>query len=238
MATTPPCRCWPRCKTRTGRLWTYVRDDRPFGGNAPPAAVFFYSPDRSRHASRAASRRLLRDPCRPTPMPASTRSTRPDRKPGPITEAGCWAHARRKLFELADVASKARDQQPTAISPIAFEAVQKFDAIFALEREINGKSPDAAPGRAPQRRRAAGQRSDRVDEARAGQALAPQRSRQGHGLHAQAHRRASRASSTMAASASATMPPSARCAASPSAGSRGCSPAPIAAASAPPSCSR
>ena len=67
----------------------------------------------------------------------------PDRKPGPITEAGCWAHARRKLFELADIASQARNQKPTTISPIAFEAVQKFDAIFMLERSINGSSPAA-----------------------------------------------------------------------------------------------
>jgi hypothetical protein len=61
----------------------------------------------------------------------------PNRKPEPITEAGCWAHARRKLFELADIASKARNGKPTTISPIAFEAVQKFDAIFMLERSIN-----------------------------------------------------------------------------------------------------
>jgi hypothetical protein len=66
-----------------------------------------------------------------------------DRKPGPITEAGCWAHARRKLFELADVASKARNQKPATISPIALDAVQRFDAIFALERLINGSSPEA-----------------------------------------------------------------------------------------------
>jgi transposase len=65
----------------------------------------------------------------------------PGRKPGPITGAGCWAHARRKLFELADIAAKARKGKPTTISPIAFEAVQKFDAIFALERSINGSSP-------------------------------------------------------------------------------------------------
>jgi hypothetical protein len=62
-----------------------------------------------------------------------------DRTPGPITEAGCWAHARRKLFELADVASG----KPSTISLIAFKAVQKFDAIFALERSINGLSPEA-----------------------------------------------------------------------------------------------
>src|SRR5207249_8576882 len=68
---------------------------------------------------------------------------KPDRKPGPITEAGCWAHARRKLFELADIASQARSQKPTTISPIAFEAVQRFDAIFVLERSINGRTLEA-----------------------------------------------------------------------------------------------
>ena len=52
------------------------------------------------------------------------------------------AHARRKLFELADIASKARNRKRTTISPIAFEAVSKFDAIFALERSINGSSPE------------------------------------------------------------------------------------------------
>jgi transposase len=66
----------------------------------------------------------------------------PDRKPGPITEAACWANARRKLFEVADAASKARNKSSTVISPIAFAAVQKFDAIFARERSINGLSPD------------------------------------------------------------------------------------------------
>ena len=46
-ATTPPCRCWPKGKTTTGRVWAYVRDDRPFGGPDPPAAVFYYSRDRT-----------------------------------------------------------------------------------------------------------------------------------------------------------------------------------------------
>jgi len=73
-----------------------------------------------------------------------------DRKPGAITEAGCWAHARRKFFELADIASKARGKTSAVISPIAFEAVRRIDAIFALERDINGLSPDA---RAAARRR-------------------------------------------------------------------------------------
>src|SRR5437763_11779869 len=131
-----------KVKTRTGRIWTYVRDDRPFAGEAPPAAVFFYSPDRSSiHPEQH-----LRGYCGILQADAYAGFNAlyaADRKPGPITEAGCWAHARRKLFELADIASKARDRKPTTISPIAFEAVQKFDAIFMLERSINGLSPEA-----------------------------------------------------------------------------------------------
>ena len=128
-------------KCRTGRIWTYVRDDRPFGGRAPPAAVFFYSPDRTgihpeRHLAGYAGILQADAYAGFNALYAS------DRKGGPITEAGCWAHARRKLFELADIAAKARKGKPTTISPIAFEAVQKFDAIFALERSINGFSPN------------------------------------------------------------------------------------------------
>jgi transposase len=130
-----------KIKTRTGRLWTYVRDDRPFGGRDPPAAVFFYSPDRaSIHPERhlAGYCGILQADA----YAGFNRLYEPDRRPGPITEAGCWAHARRKLFELADIAAQARHQKPAAISPIAFEAVQKIDAIFAAERSINGKPPE------------------------------------------------------------------------------------------------
>src|SRR5438128_4487222 len=130
-----------KVKTRTGRIWTYVRDDRPFGGADPPAAVFFYSSDRaSIHPERhlAGYSGILQADA----YAGFNVLYEPDRKPGPITEAGCWAHARRKLFELADIASKARNQKPTTISPIAFEAVRKMDAIFMLERSINGQ-PEA-----------------------------------------------------------------------------------------------
>src|ERR1700720_547881 len=130
-----------KVKTRTGRIWTYVRDDRPFGGKAPPAAVFFYSPDRAGiHPEQhlAGYSGILQADA----YAGFNALYKADRKPGPITQAGCWAHARRKLFELADIASKARDQKPTTISPIAFQAVQKFDAIFMLERSINGLSPE------------------------------------------------------------------------------------------------
>ena len=130
-----------KVKTRTGRLWTYVRDDRPFGGTDPPAAVYFYSPDRGgAHPEQhlAGYSGILQADA----YSGFNALYEPRRMPGPITEAACWAHARRKLFELADVASKARNNTSGVISPIAFAAVQKFDAIFALERGINGLSPD------------------------------------------------------------------------------------------------
>ena len=129
-----------KVKTRVGRLWTYVRDDRPFAGADPPAAVFFYSPDRAgvhpqQHLAEYSG--ILQADA----YGGFEALYQPERKPGPITEAACWAHARRKLFELADVASKARGKTKAVISPIAFAAVQKFDAVFAAERSINGLSP-------------------------------------------------------------------------------------------------
>lgn len=130
-----------KMQTRTGRIWTYVRDDRPFSGQAPPAAVFFYSPDRTsvhpeRHLAGYAG--ILQADA----YAGFNALYQADRKPGPITEAACWAHARRKFFELADVASTARNRKSAAISPIAFAAAQKIDAIFAAERSINGRPPD------------------------------------------------------------------------------------------------
>jgi transposase len=117
-------------KTRTGRLWAYVRDDRPFGGPDPPAAVFFYSRDRGgehpeRHLASYAG--LMQADA----YAGFNRLYEANRKPGPIMEAACWAHARRKFFDLARI-SKA---------PIAIEAVERMDALFAIEREINGLPP-------------------------------------------------------------------------------------------------
>ena len=67
---------------------------------------------------------------------------RADRDAGPVTNALCWAHARRKFFELADIKATARKGKKVAveISPIALETVQKIDAIFDIERELNGLS--------------------------------------------------------------------------------------------------
>jgi transposase len=130
-----------KVKTRIGRLWTYVRDDRPFGGRDPPAAVFFYSADRAGiHPEQhlAGYSGILQADA----YAGFNTVYKGDRRPGAITEAACWAHGRRNFFELADIASKARDRKPTTISPMALEAVQKIDAIFAAERPINGRPPD------------------------------------------------------------------------------------------------
>jgi hypothetical protein len=124
-------------QTTTGRVWVYVRDDRPFGGRAPPAAVFFYSRDRSgEHAERHLQGYdgILQADC----YAGYNRLYDASRKPAPITEAGCWAHARRKFFVLADVTAKARGKL-AVIAPLAFEAVKRIDAIFDAEREINGR---------------------------------------------------------------------------------------------------
>ena len=116
-------------KTITGRVWVYVRDDGPFGGPDPPAAVFHYSPDH--HLSGYAG--LLQADA----YAGFNRLYAADRRPGPLLEAACWSHARRKFFVLADVAAKAHGTLPV-IAPLALEAVRRLDAIFALEREING----------------------------------------------------------------------------------------------------
>lgn len=130
-----------KVKTRIGRLWTYVRDDRPFGGADPPAAVFFYSPDRAGiHPEQhlAGYSGILQADA----YAGFNTVYRPERPGGPITEAACWAHGRRKFFELADIASKGRSGKQTTISPMALEAVQRIDVIFMAERSINGLPPD------------------------------------------------------------------------------------------------
>src|SRR5215212_4464355 len=130
-------------KTITGRLWTYVRDDRPFAGPDPPAAMFYYSRDRggehpTRHLAGYAG--ILQADA----YGGYNKLYQADRKPGPIVEATCWAHARRPFFVLADLAAnarrKAQGKPASVISPLALEAVRRIDAIFAIEREINGRS--------------------------------------------------------------------------------------------------
>jgi transposase len=132
-------------KTDIARCWTYVRDDRPFGSKDPPAAVFYYSRDRSgehpqRHLANFAG--ILQADA----YGGYSKLYDPDRCPSPITEAACWSHGRRKFFVLADIASSARQKAqgktPAVISPMALEAVQRIDALFEIERSLNGLAAD------------------------------------------------------------------------------------------------
>jgi transposase len=111
-------------------LWAYVRDDRPFGGKMAPAVLLHYSRDRGgehpeRHLANYSGL-----------MQADAYSGYnglyvEGRTPGVIIEAACWAHGRRKFFELAELQK----------APVAIEAVRRIDELFAIERAINGKNP-------------------------------------------------------------------------------------------------
>src|ERR1700686_3631167 len=132
-------------KTDTGRCWVYVRDDRPFGGQDPPAAMFYYSRDRKgehpqRHLTGYAG--LFQADAFDGHGPLYL----PERRAGPILEVGCWAHARRPFFAMADIEENARRRAAgrtgVALSPIAIEVVRRIDALFEVERSINGKSAE------------------------------------------------------------------------------------------------
>jgi transposase len=131
-------------KTDTGRCWIYVRDDAPFGGSDPPAAMFYYSRDRrGEHplAHLASYAGILQADA----YDGYNKLYLTDRKPGPIREAACWVHARRPFFAMADLDENARRKatgnKEIPLSPIAIEVVRRIDALFEIERSINGKSP-------------------------------------------------------------------------------------------------
>ncbi|OAH23547.1 hypothetical protein AX289_30730 [Methylorubrum populi] len=119
-------------KTRTGRLWTYLRDERPHGGTRPPAAVFFASLD------RRGERPLAHLACFSGVLVADGyagfnglyEEARPG---GALTEAGCWAHVRRKIFDVHAATGSA----------LAAKALARIGALYGIERELHGKPPDA-----------------------------------------------------------------------------------------------
>jgi transposase len=120
-------------KTRTGRLWTYVRDGRPWGDTIPPAVCYFFSPDRRglhpRQHLATFSGVLLADGY------AGFRDLYEPRKPGSpptIMEAACWAHARRKFFDLTT----------SGKAPIAEEALRRIGELYDIEKAIRGEPPD------------------------------------------------------------------------------------------------
>jgi transposase len=115
-----------RGKTKTGRLWTYVRDDRPAGSRDPPAVWYRYSPDRKSEHPHAHLRRF-RGILQADAYSGCARLY----DDGQIVEAACWAHARRKFYDLYVVER----------SPIATEALQRIGALYAIERDIRGSLP-------------------------------------------------------------------------------------------------
>ncbi len=113
-------------RTKTGRLWAYVRDDRPAAGPDPPAVVYRYSPDRKgerpqSHLSTFAGILQADGYSGFAPLYAN----------GRVLEAACWAHARRKYYDVY-----ATDRSPTAA-----EALRRIGLLYAIEREIRGQAP-------------------------------------------------------------------------------------------------
>ena len=131
-------------QTDIARVWVYVRDDRPFAGSGPPCAVFYYSHDRAgihpqTHLAEYSG------VFQADAYGGYNKLYVPTRSPGPLIEAACWAHGRRKFFELADIARnakrRAQGKTPAFVAPMALAALQRIDTLFEIERGINGRSP-------------------------------------------------------------------------------------------------
>lgn len=120
-----------RGRTKTGRLWVYARDDRPWNGPDPPAAVYFYSPDRraERPVSHLAGfKGIVQVDGYPgfERLPAA----------GDIQLAACWAHARRKFYEVHEATG----------SPVAAEALRRIAELYAIEATIRGQTAGTRQG--------------------------------------------------------------------------------------------
>lgn len=114
-------------KTRTGRLWTYVRDERPHGGHRPPAAAFFYSPDRKGVHPQSHLKNF-----KGVLHADGYAGFNGVFETGLVTEAACWAHVRRKFFDV----------HAATASPVAKEALDRIGALYGIEADIRGKPPD------------------------------------------------------------------------------------------------
>ena len=114
-------------KTKTGRLWTYVRDDRPAGDTTPAAVWFAYTPDRKGEHPQAHLSKFTG-----TLQADGYVGFEQIYEAGRIQEAACWAHVRRKFYDL-HAAHK---------SPVAAEALERIGALYAIEKEIRGRSPE------------------------------------------------------------------------------------------------
>ncbi len=173
-------------KAKVARAWVYVRDDAPFGGTDPPAALFHYSRDRSgehpeKHLTGFAG--ILQADA----YAGYNRLYSPGRSPGSVTEALCWSHARRKFFVLADIAASARRGAKTCDHLTAGLRSREADRRAVRHRAGDQRKDCARAVRCPSRAIcAAAHRSRGPDARRTRAALPPCPGRQGHGLHAQA----------------------------------------------------
>src|SRR5215471_14553461 len=113
-------------KTKTGRLWTYVRDDRPAGDQIPPAVWFCYTPDRKGEHPKEHLKNF-----RGTLQADGYAGFDQIYEAGQIQEAACWAHVRRKFYDI-EVAHK---------SAVAREALERIAALYGIEKEIHGRAP-------------------------------------------------------------------------------------------------
>jgi len=116
-----------RGSTKTGRLWAYVRDERPHGGQRPPAAVYFYSPDRKGEHPQAHLKSF-----KGVLHADGYAGFNAIFEKANVIEAACWAHVRRKFFDVHAANG----------SPIANEALDRIGALYGIEADIRGKPPD------------------------------------------------------------------------------------------------
>jgi hypothetical protein len=126
-----PVLCPGRGTTKQGRLWTYVRDDRPSGGSDPPAVWFAYSPDRKGLHPRSHLRNFhgILQADGYAGFDKLYNETDPHH---PIKEAACWAHVRRKFYDIHEATK----------SPLALTALQRIGELYGIEERIRGQLPD------------------------------------------------------------------------------------------------
>jgi hypothetical protein len=115
-----------RGKTKTGRLWVYVRDDRPAGSTDAPAVLFRYAPDR--RGERPGEHLKEFTGILQADAYAGFNHLYAN---GRIQEAACWAHARRAFYDIHQANN----------SPIAAEALERIRALYAIEADIRGSPP-------------------------------------------------------------------------------------------------
>ena len=145
--TTAPVLDPGRGRTKTGQLWAYARDDRPWGGSDPPAVAYVYAPDRKASqpiAHLAGFKGVL--------QVDGYAGYRALAEKGEVSLAFCWSHVRRRFYELA----------VGGASPIASEALQRIAALYRNENDIRGRGPERAARRSPGQNSTAHRRSRAV----------------------------------------------------------------------------